>query len=46
MATSLEEIFRITPEQILGEEEGGHELEDLENFVKYLEHICDVICHH
>lgn len=32
MATSLEEIFRITPEQILGEEEGGHELDRFREF--------------
>ena len=29
---SLEEIFKITPEQILGEEEGGHELERFREF--------------
>ena len=38
MATSLEEIFRITPEQILGEEDGDYELErDSDHFVKFLE---------
>ena len=32
MGDSIEEIFRITPEQILGEEEGGPELEKFSEF--------------
>lgn len=32
MGNSIEEIFRITPEQILGEEEGGPELEKFSEF--------------
>ena len=32
MTDKSDEIFRITPEQILGEEEGGHELERFREF--------------